>query len=65
MGDTTKATGVSAKMIRHYKSIGLIPTANQPSTTAGIMVTTTFTAWGSSAARETSASPLPRKSASY
>ena len=29
IGDASAATGVSAKMIRHYESIGLIPRANR------------------------------------
>ena len=29
IGDASKATGVSAKMIRHYESIGLIPVADR------------------------------------
>ena len=29
IGDASKATGVSAKMIRHYESIGLIPAADR------------------------------------
>ncbi len=29
IGETSKATGVSAKMIRHYESIGLIPAADR------------------------------------
>lgn len=29
IGEASKATGVSAKMIRHYKSIGLIPAADR------------------------------------
>ena len=29
IGETSKATGVSAKMIRHYESIGLIPEADR------------------------------------
>ena len=29
IGDASKATGVSAKMIRHYESIGLIPQADR------------------------------------
>jgi Cu(I)-responsive transcriptional regulator len=31
IGDASKATGVSAKMIRHYESIGLIPEADRRS----------------------------------
>lgn len=31
IGDASKATGVSAKMIRHYESIGLIPAADRRS----------------------------------
>lgn len=31
IGDASKATGVSAKMIRHYESIGLIPQADRRS----------------------------------
>ena len=29
IGDASKATGVSAKMIRHYEAIGLIPAADR------------------------------------
>jgi Cu(I)-responsive transcriptional regulator len=30
IGEVSKVTGVSAKMIRHYESIGLIPQADRP-----------------------------------
>ena len=56
IGQASKASGVSAKMIRYYESIDLIPSPARRSIAS--MGRWTFTGWRSSAARVTSASRL-------
>ena len=58
IGQASKASGVSAKMIRYYESIDLIPRCARRESGIASMGRRTFTGWRSSAARVTSASPL-------